>query len=115
MIVGLPLGFTSVMLLPATSEVTASAKVFASSRQTRAAGPSNPDGPGVSSNRFRNASDEGESTGDACEEWWQAARRPNDRRGLGAVALGPSSSESSLGGDARGQGPSAGADSVLVF
>src|SRR3954467_5715721 len=63
MIVGLPLGFTSAMLLPATSEVTTSANALASSRQTRAAGPSKPEGPGVSSRRLRNASDDGESTG----------------------------------------------------
>src|ERR1043165_521955 len=63
MIVGPPLGLTSAMLLPATSEVTTSAKVPASSRQTRAAGPSKPDGPGVSSRRFRNASEDEESTG----------------------------------------------------
>src|SRR5258708_7544316 len=115
MIVGLPFGFTSAMLLPATSEVTVSAKVFASSRQTRAAGPSNPDGPGVSSNRFRNASDEGESTGDACEEWWQAARRPSDWRCLGAVALGHCSSEASVGGSAGCQRRSAGTDSFMIL
>src|SRR3954462_5179836 len=62
MIVGPPRGFTSAMLLPATSVVTESAKVDASSRHTRAAGPSYPDGPGVSSRRFRNARDDGEST-----------------------------------------------------
>src|SRR5512143_1641764 len=58
-IVGDPLGLTSAMLLPATSLVTFSAKVDASSRQTRAAGPSNPDGPGVSSRRLRKASEDG--------------------------------------------------------
>src|SRR3954464_5534401 len=63
MIVGLPFGFTSAMLLPATSDVTTSANVLASSRQTRAAGPSKPDGPGVSSRRLRNASEDVESKG----------------------------------------------------
>src|SRR5258708_2828863 len=115
MIVGLPLGFTSAMLLPATSEVTVSAKVFASSRQTRAARPSNPDGPRVSSNRFRHASDEGESTGDACGEWWQAAGRPSDWRCLGAVALGHCSREASVGGSAGCQRRSAGTDSFMIL
>src|SRR6188508_1594790 len=59
MMVGDPFGFTSAMLLPATSVVTRSAKVDASSRQTRDAGPSNPDGAGVSNRRFKNASEDG--------------------------------------------------------
>ncbi len=59
MIVGEPPGLISAMLLPATSVVTRSANVAASSRQTRAAGPSKPDGAGVSSNRLRNASEDG--------------------------------------------------------
>src|SRR5512133_3897675 len=59
MIVGDPPGLTSAMVLPATSLVTLSANVDASSRQTRAAGASKPDGPGVSSKRLRNASEDG--------------------------------------------------------
>ena len=59
MIVGEPLGLTSAMLLPLTSVVTLSANVAASSRQTRAAGPSKPEGAGVSSSRLRKASDDG--------------------------------------------------------
>src|SRR5213596_2946181 len=62
MMVGEPLGFTSAMLLPATSPVTFSANVPASSRQTRAAGPSKPDGAGESRRRLRNASEAGLST-----------------------------------------------------
>src|SRR3954462_8503622 len=61
MIVGEPPGLISAMLLPATSVVTRSAKVDASSRQRRAAGPSNPAGAGVSSQRFRKASEDGVS------------------------------------------------------
>src|SRR5258708_16241358 len=100
MIVGLPLGFTSAMLLPATSEVTVSAKVFASSRQTRAAGPSNPDGPGVSSNRFKNASDEGESTGDDVREVGLPGATAGVSRGCSAIALGHCSREALLDGSA---------------
>src|SRR4051812_28398295 len=59
MIVGDPPGLISAMLLPATSVVTRSAKLEASSRHTRAAGPSKPDGAGVSSKRFRKASEDG--------------------------------------------------------
>jgi hypothetical protein len=59
MMVGEPPGLISAMLLPATSVVTFSAKLDASSRHTRPAGPSKPDGAGVSSNRFRNASEDG--------------------------------------------------------
>src|SRR3954467_8053624 len=59
MIVGEPPGLISAMLLPATSVVTRSANVEASSRQTRAAGPSKPDGAGVSSRRLRNAREDG--------------------------------------------------------
>ena len=61
--VGEPPGLISAMLLPATSVVTWSVKVAASSRHTRAAGPSNPDGAGVSSSRFRKASEDGLSIG----------------------------------------------------
>src|SRR5687767_8139716 len=57
MIVGAPAGLTVAILLPATSPRT-SAKAAASSRQTRAGADSNPDGPGVSSRRFRNAMEE---------------------------------------------------------
>ena len=60
MIVGEPPGFTSAMLLPATSVVT-SAKARASSRQTRAGADSNPEGPGVSSRRLRKAIEDSES------------------------------------------------------
>src|ERR1041385_5813303 len=56
-IVGEPPGFTSAMLLPVTSVVTL-ANEAASSRQTRAAGPSKPEGAGVSSNRLRKASED---------------------------------------------------------
>src|SRR5215510_13980756 len=59
MIVGEPPGLISAMLLPATSVVTLVANVDASSRHTLAAGPSNPEGAGVSSKRFRNASEDG--------------------------------------------------------
>src|SRR5262245_65601299 len=59
MIVGEPPGLISAMLLPATSPVTFVADVDASSRHTLAAGPSNPEGAGVSSRRFRNASEDG--------------------------------------------------------
>src|SRR5512143_2153661 len=55
MIVGEPPALTSAMLFPATSLVTLSANLAASSRQTRAAGASKPEGPGVSSRRLRNA------------------------------------------------------------
>src|SRR5688572_28403603 len=54
MIVGWPPGFTVARLLPATSVVTSAANVDASSRQMRAAGASNPDGPGVSRRRMMN-------------------------------------------------------------
>src|SRR5687768_16477840 len=57
MMVGAPAGLTVAMLLPATSPRT-SAKAATSSRQTRAGADSNPDGPGVSSRRFRNAMEE---------------------------------------------------------
>src|SRR5262245_45936327 len=59
MIVGEPPGLISAMLLPATSVWTLVANVDASSRHTLAAGPSNPEGAGVSSKRFRNASEDG--------------------------------------------------------
>jgi hypothetical protein len=59
MIVGEPPGLISAMLLPATSVVTRSANVDASSRHTRAAKASNPEGPGVSSKRFKNANEDG--------------------------------------------------------
>src|SRR5436190_1917796 len=52
MIVGAPDGFTTAMLLPATSFET-SANPRASSRQTLAGADSKPDGPGVSSSRLR--------------------------------------------------------------
>src|SRR5688572_18011405 len=58
MIVGEPLGLISARLLPATSPRTSLAKVFASSRQTRAGIDSNPDGPGESSKRFRKLSED---------------------------------------------------------
>src|SRR5829696_6119670 len=59
MIVGEPSGFTSAMLLPATSDCTLTAKLSASRRQCRAAVSSKPEGAGESSSRFRNARDEG--------------------------------------------------------
>src|ERR1700754_2311865 len=59
MIVGDPPGLISAMLLPATSVVTFSANVAASSRQTRAAGASKPEGAGVSNKRFKKASEDG--------------------------------------------------------
>src|SRR5215813_7540228 len=59
MIVGEPFGLISAMLLPATSVCTLVANLEASSRHTFAAGPSNPEGAGVSSKRFRNASEDG--------------------------------------------------------
>src|SRR6185437_11683645 len=57
MMVGRPLGFTVAMLLPCTSDCTV-ANFAASSRQTRAGADSKPDGPGVSSRRFRKVVDE---------------------------------------------------------
>src|SRR4030095_8709623 len=66
MIVGDPAGLTTAVLLPATSFDT-SAKVAASSRQSLAGADSKPDGPGVSSNRLRNASEESESMR---VHWW---------------------------------------------
>src|SRR5687767_357985 len=58
MIVGDPCGLTTAMLFPATSELTSCANVFASSRQTLAGADSKPEGPGVSSRRFRKAIEE---------------------------------------------------------
>src|SRR5437763_16493204 len=84
MIVGEPPGLISAMLLPATSVVPRSAKLDASSRHTRPAGPSKPDGAGVSSNLFRNASDDGLSMrfGEDGRKW----RAASDRR-LDSVRL----------------------------
>src|SRR5947199_21018 len=52
---GVPVAFTVATELPCTSAVTWSANALTSSRQTRAGAVSNPDGPGVSSSRFRKA------------------------------------------------------------
>src|SRR5690349_7695736 len=59
MIVGEPCGFTSAMQLPATSVLTCFVNRAASSRQRRPAAASYPDGPGVSSKRFRKVMEDG--------------------------------------------------------
>ena len=59
MMVGDPPGFTSAMLLPATSTVTPAAKVSASVRHTRAAAVSKPDGAGASRRRLRKPREDG--------------------------------------------------------
>src|SRR6266540_4574787 len=53
---GAPWGLSAAMELPCTSAFTSSAKALNSSRQTRAGAVSKPEGPGVSSSRFRNSS-----------------------------------------------------------
>src|SRR6476646_7063720 len=63
MIVGEPPGFTSAMLLPATSDDTLSANVSASARQARAATASKPEGAGASSSRLRKETADGLSIG----------------------------------------------------
>src|SRR5262245_2324357 len=52
---GDPFAFTTATELPCTSALTASANLPTSSRQTRAGAASKPDGPGVSSSRFKNS------------------------------------------------------------
>src|SRR6185503_3211771 len=59
MTLGSASGLIDATEFPVTSEVTASAKVSASLRQTLAGTVSNPDGPGASSSRFRKASEAG--------------------------------------------------------
>ena len=59
MSLGLPSGFNVAKELPPTSAWTESATFLASARQIRAGAASNEEGPGVSSNDFRKASDSG--------------------------------------------------------
>src|SRR5215207_6719360 len=86
MIVGVPSGFTSAMLLPATSPRTA-AKAPASSRHARAGAPSKPEGPGVSRSRFRKVTDAGVSM--TVRSVWQAVGVLGSSRGDGTAVDGP--------------------------
>ena len=72
---GLPPVLMAAKELPETSVDTSSANVSASSRHTCAGAVSNPDGPGVSSNCFRNSSEEDLGTVDTSDPAGPSPRR----------------------------------------